>query len=88
MAKRDQLVLRPDHRGHGVEVDAMVLGQRHHVDFGAGELPGHDVAMMLQRGEQDAVAGLQMVPPPALRDQVDPLGRAADEDDLLGPRRH
>ena len=51
------------------------------------QLPGHDVAVMLERREQDAVAGLQIVAAPALRDQVDPLGRAADEDDLLGAAR-
>ena len=68
----------------------MVRGQRHDVDLAPpAQLPGHDVAVMLERREQDAVAGPEIRPAPALRDQVDPLGRAADEDDLLGraPRR-
>ena len=87
MGERDQLVLGPDHRRHRVEIDAVVGGQRHDVDLApSGELPGDDVAVMLERREQDAVAGLQIVAAPALRDQVDPLGRAADEDDLLRRR--
>ena len=40
--------------------------------------------MMLEHRQHDPVAGLQIGAAPALRDQVDPLGRAADEDDLLG----
>jgi hypothetical protein len=76
-------VLRPDHRGHRVEIDAMIVGQRHCIHLGPGELPGDDVAVMLELREQHPVAGLQIVPSPALRDQVDPLGGAADEDDLL-----
>ena len=48
MGERDQLVRRVEHRGHRVEIDAMVGGQRHDVDFGAGflgdHLPGDDVA--------------------------------------------
>ncbi len=69
----------------------MVVGQRQHVDRGADplgdHLPRHDVAVMLQHRQQDAVAGLELRRRPALRDEVDPFGRAADEDDLVGRRR-
>ena len=59
MGERDQLVLGPDHRRHRVEIDAVIGGERHHVDLGPGELPGDDVAVMLERRQQHAVAGLQ-----------------------------
>ena len=39
--------------------------------------------MVFELAEQDAVAGLELRARPALRDEVDPLGRAADEDDLV-----
>ena len=65
----------------GVEVDLAVGGQRHGVDFVAGELPRHDVAVMLELREQDAVAA---VPRQRARDEVDRLGRAAGEDELVG----
>ncbi|PAV93427.1 hypothetical protein WR25_16511 [Diploscapter pachys] len=69
----------------------MVVRQRQHVDRGADSLgdhlPGYDVAVMLQHRQQDAVAGLQLRHSPALRDEVDPFGRAAGEDDLVGSCR-
>jgi hypothetical protein len=82
------LCARGDHRRHRVEIDTLVGSERHDVDLGTDllgdHLPRHDVRMMLERREQDAVAGLELRPGPALRDEVDPLGRAADEDRLLG----
>ncbi len=33
MGERDQLVRGPDHRGHRVEIDPVVGGQRHDVDL-------------------------------------------------------
>ena len=43
--------------------------------------------MMLEHRQHDPVARLQIGAAPALGDEVDPLGRAADEDDLVGRRR-
>src|SRR3712207_7393348 len=42
-------------------------------------ISGHDVGMMLQYREHDPVAGLEEGPAPALRDEVDPLGGAAED---------
>ena len=84
MAERDQFVRRGDHRRHGVKIDAMVGGQRNDVDRGAGHLPGDDVGMMFERREENAVVRPEIRLAPALGDEVDPLGRAADEDDLVG----
>jgi len=63
MAERDQFVFGADHRRHRVEVDAMIVGERDDVDPGAGELPGDDVAVMLERREQDPVAGGRLALP-------------------------
>jgi hypothetical protein len=51
------------------------------------ELPRNDVGVMLERGEQDFIAGLQSRPRIGLRHQVDGLGGAAREDDLACRRR-
>jgi len=57
-------------------------------DFGAGapgeQLPGHQVAVMLQFGEQDNVAGVQVFRAPGGGDEVDAFGGAAGEDDFIG----
>src|SRR5262249_52350132 len=49
-------------------------------------LPRDDVRVVLEPGDDDLVALRDVAAPPALRDEVDPLGRAADEDDLLRRR--
>src|SRR3546814_6409289 len=75
MGQRHHPVRGGDHRLHGVEIDPAVRGERHDVDGGSDllrrDLPGDDVAVMLQHGEQDAVAGLELRARPALRDEVD-----------------
>ena len=59
--------------------------------LGAGalgeQLPRDDVAVVLHLGEQDLVAGLDVLRAPGLRDEVDALGGAAGEDDLVGTAR-
>ena len=84
-------MLRPDHRRHRIEIDPAIGGQRHDVDRDADplgdQLPRHDVAVMLQHRQQDAVASLQVALGPALRDQIDPLGRATHEHAFLGRAR-
>ena len=75
--------------GRPLEVHPEVGGQGQVGQFGAGvaadQLPGHDVGVVLQGGEQDAVAGAQVVQAPAVGHGVDRRGGAAGEDDL--PRR-
>ncbi len=86
MSECHELVVRPDHGRHRVEVDLAVGRERNDVDGRTGplgyELPGNDVRVMLEGREQDAVAGLEVRAAPAVRDQIDALGRAAHEDDL------
>ena len=45
-------------------------------------LPGHEVRVVLHLGEHDAVAGADVGVAPGAGDQVERLGRVADEDDL------
>ena len=47
-------------------------------------LPGHDVGVVLEVGDDDLVALADVLPAPALGDEVDALGGAADEDDVVG----
>ena len=55
--------------------------------LGGELLPGHDVGVVLQVRDDDLVARADVRAAPALRDQVDGLGRAAHEDDLVCRRR-
>ncbi len=50
-------------------------------------LPRDDVGMMLERREDDFVARLEKLLAIGLRNEVDALGRSADEDDFLSGRR-
>ena len=88
MGEGDQLVALGEQDLERIEVDPAVGGERADVDRGAGalgdELPGDDVGMMLEHRQHDAVAGSEMGARPALRDEVDAFGGAADEHDLLG----
>ncbi len=56
------------------------------IDLGAGRfgqlLPGDDVGVVLHLGQHDPVARVDVGRAPAARDEVDRLGRVADEDDL------
>ena len=47
------------------------------------QLPGNDVAVVLHFGEQDPVAGAEVLDAPGLSHQVDALGGAAGENDLV-----
>ena len=84
--EREQASARTDEALEGCEVHFAGLRDRNHLELRAGlladELPRHDVGVVLQRRNQDLVAGLQPRSRVALRDQVDRFGRAADEDDL------
>jgi hypothetical protein len=55
--------------------------------FFAGNLPGHDVGVVLHLRHHDFVARVQMCAAPHCCHQVDGLGRPPDENDLLRERR-
>ena len=59
----------------------------HRARLRAELLPGHDVGVMLEPGDDDLVVLADVLAAPALRDEVDRLGCAADEDDLVRGRR-
>src|SRR5690242_9789353 len=80
VGKSYNTMLLGEHCLGGVEVDLPVARERHGVDFEAGELPGNDVAVMLELRQQDTVAA---VPGQRPCDKVDRLGRAAGEDQLI-----
>ena len=52
--------------------------------FGAEHLPGNDVGVMLQPGDDDLVVLLNVAASPALGDQIDGLGGSANKDDFAG----
>ena len=56
---------------------------------GAGRdvLPRDEVRVVLQLGDDDEVAGAEVVEAPGVRDEVERLGRVPGEDDLLLARR-
>ena len=69
-----------EHPLRGVEVDPAVVGQRADVDFATGELPRDDVRVMLELGQQHAVA---VAAREGAGDEIDRFGRAAGEDDFV-----
>ena len=66
---------------------AFVAGHRQIKQLRAGalgeQLPRDDVAVVLHLGEQDLIAGLEVLACPRLRDQIDAFGRAAGENDFV-----
>src|SRR6185295_15313056 len=48
----------------------------------AGDLPRHDVRVVLELGRDDLVAGAEPRPAPRAGDEIDRFGRPAHEDDL------
>ena len=76
-----------EQRRVGVHVEQARLAiDRHPVDLRPDPLgqllPGDDVGVVLHLGEDDAVALADVGAGPGARDQVDRLGRVADEDHL------
>ena len=76
--------------GEVLEVDDATTIHGHDLDDGTGlpghQLPGDDVGVVFEGGEQDLVAGLQAGARVRLRHQVDRFGGAAREDDLARRR--
>jgi hypothetical protein len=91
MAEGDELRPRAEQVLERRHVDPAALVERDDFEIRplvVGEqLPGHDVRVVLERRQDDLVARADVRPPPALRDEVDRLGRAAHEDDLVRARR-
>ena len=84
-ASEMSLVSERQHLRQRAEIDLAVLRERQHVELDAAslpqELPRHDVGMVLELGDQDAVAPLQELAV-GIGDQIDCRGAAAGEDDL------
>src|SRR5450756_2132233 len=84
---RDQPGPVREERAVLVEEDLAAVVDRYHAQRRAAllgeKLPWHDVGVMLQAGDHDLIPGAHICAAPALRDEVDRLGRAADEDDVL-----
>ena len=78
-------------RGDVCDVDDAAPIHGHRLHHGAGlfghQLPGHDVGVVLEPGEQDFIAALQARARIGLRHEVDGLGGAAREDDFARRRR-
>ena len=75
-----------------VEHDLAAVVDRRDAQLGAllGRelLPGHDVGVVLEVRDDDLVALLDVAAAPGLGDQVDALGGAAHEDDLVASTAH
>ena len=71
-----------------VEDQQAVVGDRNVLEDGAGPLgqllPGHEVGVVLHRGDEDFVAGSDVRIAPTAGHQVDAGGRAGREDDFAG----
>ena len=84
---RDQLGAVVEQLSVFIQQDLAAVVHRDHAELRAllgGELlPRHDVGVVLEVREDDLVARAEVGATPALRHEVDRLGRAAHEDDLL-----
>ena len=73
-----------------LEPQLAVVVERDQPEVGAGPLrdvlPRDEVRVVLELGDDDDVARLQLVQPPRVGDEVDALGRVAGEDDLARRR--
>ena len=71
-----------------VEADLALVGDRDDAQPGAAlateHVPGDDVRVVLEGGQDDLVAGPDPAPPPGLGHQVDGFRCAAHKDDLAG----
>ena len=84
---RHQLHPRVQQGLQRLQVDVAAVGDRNRHDLGPGgrrhQLPGHDIGVVFQPGDQHPVARLQGAAPPAVRHQVDGGGGAAGPDELF-----
>ena len=86
LAGRNQFRTRTQQLLELVQQQVARVVDRRHLEDRSGllrnQLPGNDIGVMLQVGDDDLVAGLQMLAAPRVRHQVDRLGGAADEHDV------
>ena len=54
----------------------------------AQDLPGHDIGVVLHRGDQHFVARRDLRAAVGLRDEIDAFGGPADEDDFVRVEPH
>ncbi len=91
LAKRHELRGALEELVELVEAQLSSLVDVHVLDrgslLGGQDLPRHDVRVVLEEGEDEQVALLDMLASPRIRDQVDGLSGAARVDDLLGRGR-
>ena len=87
MGEREQFHFGREEFVEPVEREGAVVEDRDEAEPGAGafgeELPRDEVGVVLHLGEQDHVAGPEEFSAPGVRDEVDALGGAAGEDDLV-----
>src|SRR5215211_4795013 len=69
-----------------IEIEFSVVGEANGFDAGillfGQKLPWHQVGVMIHRRDDYQIAGLDVTPAPCLGDEVDRLGRVANEDNL------
>src|SRR6185437_15573859 len=80
VSKSDNAMLLGEHLLRSVEVDLSLASERNCIDLISGKLPGNDVAVVLEVREQHSVAALLRK---RAGDEVDRLGGAAREDELV-----
>ena len=90
--ERDDLQPRvADELVEPVEHEVALVGERDHPELGARALrdvlPGDEVRVVLELGDEDDVPRAEVREPPRVRDEVDALGGVADEDHLARGRR-
>ena len=70
-----------------IQVEQAVISDvqkgKFHVPALGCKLPGHQVAVVLADGQHDAIAGRKQLARERGRDQVEPLGRVAHENDAF-----
>ena len=91
MGDGDQLGLGPDGGVQRLDIEAAVIAHIHPAQHRAlalaQEMPGHDVGVMLHHRQHDLVARLDAGRKEGIGDQIDRLGAALGEDDLVFVRR-
>ncbi len=87
LGEGDELGARAEKLLVSVEPNLAVIVHGHHFQhrarLGAELLPGHDVGMMLEPGDDDLVVLADVLAAPALRNEIDGLGGPADEHDFV-----
>ena len=66
----------------GLEVEYALVAERYGTQGGAGQLPGHDVAVVLHARHDHLVVAGEVAPRKRRRHEVDALGGATGEDNL------